>query len=82
MPLNLNNVNRGTALKKAYNLQINEQWQVEIPVDLREKLQLKINDWVNISFLIDSRETEEYYEPLLEDLAHDGVLIDIPLMNK
>lgn len=54
-------------------LKIDDNWQIQIPEHLRDKL--KINTYVNV-YIDDS--SEEDFEAMLAQLFNEGILMGIP----
>jgi len=62
----------------AGRLKIDEQGQVHmISSNLRNRFQMKANQWMDIYFVMDSTREDEDFEALLACLIHEGVLINI-----
>lgn len=64
--------------RETVKLMIDDHWQVQIPVDLRERFGLKCNDWVEISFSNAYGENDEDIEGLIDALEQEGFLITVP----
>lgn len=65
---------------------INDDGHIVIPLQLNKRLKLQNNDWLRVSrksdctILIPAR--VEMDEEIVEDLIHQGILIDVIQMSK
>lgn len=65
--------NKKTILPVVRRLEVDDNWQVEIPVDLRDKFPIAQSMWVEV--YIGFSGGDEDFNGLMDSLIHDGVLI-------
>ncbi|MEN6460128.1 MAG: AbrB/MazE/SpoVT family DNA-binding domain-containing protein [Syntrophomonas sp.] len=67
--------------KDTSTITIDESGHIRIPLEANQKLNLKDNDWLQVSVKSDHIEinppSDELDEGLIETLIHEGVIIDI-----
>ncbi len=69
----MTNTNNNVIVPALRRLKVDEYWQVQIPVDLRDKFPLTGDKWVEVYF--DFSNGAEEFDELLGVLIHEGVLI-------
>jgi len=62
-----------------FNITINQDGHILLPLEIKEKLNLRHNDWFKASFksehIVLMHSKSEVDEELIEALIHEGVLI-------